>query len=85
MARHMTAHKSADDRKVHKDELKRVRRKNHRAPIGLICRTFLPVSALCATILLNTGLSCIAAIPSAPGVSADTEDHRCYRLFSNGG
>jgi hypothetical protein len=55
MARHMTAHKSADDRKVHQDELKRMRRKNHCAPIGLICRTFLPVSARCATILLNTG------------------------------
>jgi hypothetical protein len=54
MARHMTAHKSAGDRKVHKDELEMMDRKNRCAPIGLIYRTILPASALCATILLDT-------------------------------
>jgi hypothetical protein len=72
MARHMTAHKSADDCKVHKDALKRMCRKNRCAPIGLIYRTILPVSALCATILLNTA-------PELHGSnSIPAQAQRCY-------
>jgi hypothetical protein len=72
MARHMTVHKTAGDGMVHKDELKRLRRKNRCGPIGLIHRTILPASVLCGTILLN------AATKLHGSNSIPAQAQRCY-------